>query len=56
MPGIGEERIDGPARRGCPQSIDAVRRREIDFDHGDGGAKAAKAIGGLVNLRSIGGD
>ena len=54
MSGIGQQGIDGASRRGGPQSINAVRRREIRFDHGDVGAKTTEAIRGLVNFRSIG--
>jgi hypothetical protein len=51
---VREEGIDRRARRRGPQPIDAIRRGEIDFRHGDVGAETAKALSGRSNLWAIG--
>jgi hypothetical protein len=55
MARIGQERIERPARSRSPQPIDAIRRREIGFHHGDVGAETAKTVSGGLNFWSIGG-
>ena len=56
MSRIGQERIDRPAGGCRPQPVDTSGRREIRFNDGDVGAETAAAVGGLLNLWSIGGN
>ena len=45
--GVGEQRVDGAALGRGVQSIDAVLRREIDFERLDRRPRAAADVGGL---------
>ena len=51
MAGIGEQRVDRPARRSGPELIHTLRRRQIRFNDGDVRSKTAESIGGRLNLR-----
>ena len=55
MSRIGQERIDWPTRCRSPEPIDAIRRRDIGFNHGDAGAQTTETVSGGLDLRSIGG-
>ena len=56
VPGIREERVDGPPSRGGPQLIHAIRRCQVRFDHRNLGAKTAETVGSGMNFRTISGD
>ena len=56
MAGIGKERVDGPPRRGGPELIHPLLRRQVCFHDGDGGAKIPEAVGGRPNPGAVGRD
>src|SRR5213075_3464562 len=56
MAGIGEQRVDRPARRSGPKLVHALSRRQVRFNDGDVRSKTAESFGGRLNLWAVGRD